>query len=168
MPSLDIRRATEQDLPAAAALARQLVLQHHEKDPSRFFLPENVEEGYAWWFRRELARNAAVLLVAERDGELVGYAYGTLEERNFNLLLDGHGAIHDVLVTTEARRLGTGRALLSRLIEALEELGAPRILLYTMVDNFAAQALFRSFGFRPTMLEMTRDSGGVATTVAGM
>jgi ribosomal protein S18 acetylase RimI-like enzyme len=161
MPSLEIRRATEQDLPAAAALAGQLVLQHHEKDPARFFLPENVEEGYAWWFRRELARKTAVLLVAERERDLVGYAYGTLEERNFNLLIDRHGAIHDVLVAADARRLGTGRALLSRMIEALEALGAPRILLYTMVENFAAQALFRSFGFRPTMLEMTRDSGAV-------
>jgi ribosomal protein S18 acetylase RimI-like enzyme len=166
MPSLDIRRATERDLPAAAALARHLVLQHHEKDPSRFFLPENVEEGYAWWFRRELARQAAVLLVAERDRELVGYAYGTLEERNFNLLIDRHGAIHDILVATEARRLGTGKALLSGVIEALEALGAPRILLYTMVDNLAAQALFRSFGFRPTMLEMTRDSRAPTTATS--
>ena len=158
MTTFEIRKATEQDLPSAAALARLLVVQHHEKDASRFFLPEKVEEGYAWWFRRELARPEAVVLVAVQDGAVIGYSYGTLEDRNFNLLIDRHGAIHDVLVSPEARRLGVARGLLSRMIEALEALGAPRILLYTMVDNLPAQALFRSFGFRSTMLEMTRDS----------
>jgi ribosomal protein S18 acetylase RimI-like enzyme len=157
MASLEIRRATEADLPAVAALARELVVQHHQKDPSRFFLPDKVEEGYAWWFRRELARREAVLLVAVNDGALGGYAYGTLEERNFNLLIDRHGAIHDVLVAAGGRRLGTGKRLLATMLEELEALGAPRVLLYTMVDNLAAQALFRRFGFRPTMLEMTRD-----------
>jgi hypothetical protein len=36
-------------------------------------------------------------------------------------------------------------------------LGAERVLLSTMVGNETAQHLFRATGFRPTMLEMTRD-----------
>jgi ribosomal protein S18 acetylase RimI-like enzyme len=158
MPSFSIRRASEHDLPAVAALAHALVLQHHETDGSRFFLPESVEEGYLWWFRRELARERAVVLVAVREDAVVGYAYGTREERDFNLLLDEHGAIHDVFIAPEARRSGAARQLLAALVEALTALGAPRIVLHTMVDNLAAQALFRSLGFRSTMLEMTRDA----------
>lgn len=156
MNTVEIRRATEQDVSAAAALAGLLVIQHHEKDAGRFFLPEKVEEGYAQWFRRELKRPAAVLLVAVRDGVVLGYSYGTLEDRNYNLLIDRHGAIHDVLVAPGARRSGVGKLLLAAMLEALESLGAPRVLLYTMVDNLAAQALFRQYGFRPSMLEMVR------------
>ncbi|MFO0725948.1 MAG: GNAT family N-acetyltransferase [Myxococcota bacterium] len=156
MSELSIRRARRDDVPAAAALAGALVRQHHQQDPRRFMLMDEVEAGYAWWFGKELGREEAVLLVAVRGEAIVGYAYGALEERDFNMLLDVHGALHDIFVVPEERRLGTGAKLLQAMIEALEGLGAPRIILSTMVSNTAAQQLFARYGFRSTMLEMTR------------
>jgi ribosomal protein S18 acetylase RimI-like enzyme len=97
-------------------------------------------------------------LVAERHGEVVGYSYGTLEARDWNALLDDHGAIHDVFVAAEARRSGIGGALLDRMVSELTARGAERVVLITMVSNEAAQALFASRGFRATMLEMTRNT----------
>lgn len=152
-----VRRAAVADLPAAVKLAGELVRMHHESDRERFFLPDRVEQGYAWWFERELARSGAVILVSEREGVITGYAYGTLEERDWNLLLDEHGAIHDIYVAAEERRRGTGRLLLDAIVTELEQLGAKRVLLSTMVGNERAQRLFRQIGFRPTMLEMTRE-----------
>src|SRR6185295_10137803 len=93
-----IRRATSIDLPRLAELAGKLVRMHYAVDPARFFLPERVEEGYAWWFERELRRKGAVILAATEGETIVGYAYGTREERDWNMLLDEHGAIHDVFV----------------------------------------------------------------------
>ncbi|MBK9001637.1 MAG: GNAT family N-acetyltransferase [Myxococcales bacterium] len=154
---LVVRRATSDDLPRAAALAAELVRQHHAVDPGRFMLVDGVEAGYERWFHHELGREQARILVAERSGEIVGYAYGTLEARDWNLLLDEHGAIHDVLVAEPARRGGTGRRLVEALIAELEALGAQRIVLSTMVENHAAQRLFAACGFRPTLLEMTRN-----------
>jgi len=151
-----VRRAEKRDLPQVAELAAALVRMHHAADPGRFFLMDDVEKGYAWWLSRELARKEAVVLVASRGERVVGYAYGTLEERDWNMLLDAHGAIHDVFVAAEARSAGVGRVLVESLVAALGELGAPRFVLSTMVSNEAAQHLFRSCGFRPTMLEMTR------------
>ncbi|MGZ3423195.1 MAG: GNAT family N-acetyltransferase [Polyangiales bacterium] len=87
---------------------------------------------------------------------MVGYTYGTLESRDWNMLLDDHGAIHDVYVDESARRTGVGKQLVDAIVEALEKKGAPRILLSTMVQNERAQRVFRACGFRPTMLEMTR------------
>jgi ribosomal protein S18 acetylase RimI-like enzyme len=154
---LVIRRADRRDLGSVAQLAGRLVRMHHAKDPTRFLLVENVEEGYAWWLSRELERADAVVLVACREAEIIGYAYGTIEERDWNLLLDAHGAVHDVFVADQARRAGVGEALIENLIRALEELGAPRVVLSTMVGNEDAQRLFKRCGFRPTMIEMTRD-----------
>lgn len=151
-----VRRAGAADLERAAELAGRLVRQHHDADADRFFLPDRVEQGYAWWFGREIARAEAVVLVAVAGGELVGYAYGALQERDWNALLDAHGAIHDIFVLERARRLGVGGQLLDAMIRELEALGAPRIVLMTMVANHAAQRLFETRGFRATMLEMTR------------
>jgi ribosomal protein S18 acetylase RimI-like enzyme len=96
------------------------------------------------------------VLVAVAADRVQGYTYGTLEERDWNLLLEAHGAIHDLFVADEARRRGIGRLLLTAMISELEALGAPRIVLATMVGNHAAQRLFAEAGFRPAMLEMTR------------
>ena len=157
--SVAIRRAVAADLERAAELAGALVRMHHGADSGRFFLPERVEQGYAWWFRRELERKEAVILVATRGELVVGYAYGTIEERNWNALLDEHGAIHDIFVDETARRSGLGQKLVRALIAELEGLGAQRIVLSTMVDNQAAQRVFLACGFRPTMIEMTRNGG---------
>lgn len=154
-----VRRAEERDLAAVAVLAGELVRLHHATDPSRFFLPDRVEEGYARWLSREIARAEAVVLVAARGREIIGYAYGTLEGRDWNMLLDTHGVVNDIFVAGEARRGGVGRMLVSAVVAALEALGARRIVLSTMVGNESAQRVFRACGFRPTMIEMTRDAG---------
>ena len=155
-PEISVRRAEPTDLEAAAALAGQLLRQHHDVDPGRFFIVDDVEQGYAHWFRRESARRDAVILVAIEGGRVVGYSYGTLEDRDWNALLDWHGAIHDIYVSAASRQRGTGRRLLDAMLKELAALGAPRVVLSTMVSNIPAQRLFASAGFRPTMLEMTR------------
>lgn len=152
-----VRRATASDIPRASELAGKLARMHHDTDPDRFFLPENVVQGYAWWFERVLVNPEAVLLVADGADGLAGYAYGGLEDRAWNLLLDEHGAVHDVFVADDQRRSGVGRALVEALVSELEKLGAERIVLSTMPSNLAAQSLFARFGFRVTFLEMTRN-----------
>src|SRR5688500_3757276 len=139
---LSVRRARIPDLRRVSEFAGELVRLHHAADAQRFFLPERVEEGYASWLRRELRNKNAVVLVAERAEEHMGYAYGTLEARDWNALLDEHGSIHDVFVTSAGRRGGVGQKLVEAMVRELEALGAASIVLSTMVKNEAAQALF--------------------------
>jgi predicted GNAT family acetyltransferase len=104
-----------------------------------------------------VGRAEVVLLVALRDGRIVGYAYGRLEERDWNQLLDACGALHDVWVEPEERRAGVAAALVEALCQSLRAKGAPRVVLHTAAGNAAAQALFARLGFRRTMVEMTRE-----------
>ena len=78
-----IRPARAEDLPAVSRLAAELVRMHHRLDPPRFLLVEPVEDGYQWFFSRELKRKGALILVAEDSeaGQILGYAYATLEAR---------------------------------------------------------------------------------------
>lgn len=157
MSGVSIRDATRADLPALAHMAAMLVRMHHAFDPQRFMLHEPVEQGYGWWLSEQLGQPSTILLVAELDGELVGYAYGALEERDWMLLRDECGALHDVLVVDEARRSGVARALVTTVMERLTALGAKRIVLSTAAKNEGAQRFFDSMGFRRTMIEMTRE-----------
>ena len=112
---------------------------------------------------KELSRAAVVLLVAETEGEVVGYVYGRLEGRDWNQLLDACGAIHDLWVEEPVRRDGVARLLIGAAIDELEGKGAPRVVLHTAVQNTIAQRLFEQLGFRRTMVEMTRERHGRST-----
>jgi ribosomal protein S18 acetylase RimI-like enzyme len=155
IPTLSVRPAVAADVPAMAAMAARLVQMHHTVDPLRFMMPERVQDGYAWWFGRELPRPEVVMRVADRAGVLIGYSYARLEERDWNSLLEAHGALHDIFVDEPARGSGVGAALLGATLDGLRGLGAPRVVLSTMWSNTAAQRLFARGGFRNTMIEMT-------------
>jgi ribosomal protein S18 acetylase RimI-like enzyme len=157
---MNVRPAHEADLPQLGTLAGALVRFHHVIDPQRFLLPDRVEEGYRWWLGKELVNPEAVLVVAEdpSDATVVGYAYGRMQERDWNALLDACGALHDVWVEPSHRRHGLARALITAVIDALTAKGAPRVVLSTATSNHGAQALFSSLGFRSTMIEMTREA----------
>src|SRR6187551_3245889 len=94
-----VREADQRDLRDIAALAGQLVRQHHDFDAQRFMLIANVETGYARFFESELANPDVLLLAAEQAGRVVGYAYARLEPRDWNALLDSCGALHDIFVS---------------------------------------------------------------------
>lgn len=168
-----VRPATREDLPAVAKLAAELVRLHHGWDPQRFMLHEPLEEGYAWFFGEELARAEAVILVATRPSPapaasetLLGYAYGALEPRDWNALREACGALHDIFVDPAARGGGVALALLEAFGARMRALGAPRVVLYTAWQNESAQKLFRRAGYRPTMIEMTRELGDAAVAPA--
>lgn len=157
--TIRVRSATGEDLSALGALAAELVRQHHAYDADRFVLPRDVERGYREWFARELKNGDAVLLVAELTSAdpptIAGYLYGRMEGRDWNMLLDRHAALHDILVVPEARGHGAGEALIRAFQSLVAERGLPRIVLHSAHPNTSAQRLFAKLGFRPTMLEMT-------------
>ncbi len=155
MPSILIKQASVRDLPKIAKLAGELVRQHYDFDAKRFLLIENPESGYEWWFGKELQNKKAIILCAKLGAKIVGYAYARLEAKDWNSLLDAHGALHDILVAEEARGQGIGRQLLERVQHELRERGAARVVLHTATKNLAAHKLFAAVGFRKTMIEMT-------------
>ena len=56
-----------------------------------------------------------------------------------------------------ARGWGAGTALVDARHAWLRDRGMPRVVLWTAHANHAAQRLFAARGFRPTMIEMTRE-----------
>jgi len=152
-----VRAAEPRDLPGIAALAGQLVRQHHDFDAERFMLIANVESGYAHFFAEELSNPDVLLFAAEQAGRVVGYAYARLEPRDWNALLDSCGALHDIFVNDGLRRQGVARRLVEAVREGLRGKGAPRLVLHTASKNLAARKFFAELGFRETMLELTAE-----------
>src|SRR5579872_1037522 len=153
-----IRRATRDDLPTLGRLGAELVRLHHAFDRARFIAPSgDVEDGYAWFLGTQLDEAEAVIFVAEHAGSVVGYTYAGLEPMSWKDLRGPAGFIHDVVVVPSARRRGVGARLVEAAADWLEALGAPRVMLGTAEQNQGARRLFQQLGFRPTMVEMTRE-----------
>jgi ribosomal protein S18 acetylase RimI-like enzyme len=157
-PPLRIRRAALRDLSSLGRLGASLVRIHHEFDPRRFFPPgSNPERGYANFLATQLRERGAVLLVAEFEGEVAGYLFGAIEPRSWKDLRDKCGYVHDLVVDERSRGSGIGTALLEAAVSWFAKRGIRQVTLSTASGNDAAQRLFRKAGFRPTMVEMTRD-----------
>ena len=162
-PPATIRPAAPADLPAIGRLGALLVRTHHDFDAARFIpATPRTELGYASFLGRQLAEPDVIVLVAERDGAVVGYTYAGVEGPDYMSLRGPAGVLHDIVVDPAHRGLGIGRVLLHAALAALAALGAPRVVLSTAERNEAAQRLFARAGFRRTMVEMTRELGGTS------
>ena len=98
--------------------------------------------------------------VAERDGAVIGYAYGRVEERDWNALRDTCGGLHDIWIEESERGTGAGTLLAEEVMRRFAALGVPRVMLMTAAKNEGAQRFFARLGWRLTMIEMTREVPG--------
>lgn len=78
-------------------------------------------------------------LVAEADGEVLGYVAGSL-------VVDV-AELQRLVVTASARRRGVARALLEALLALARDAGAERVLLEVRADNEGARAFYATAGF---------------------
>ena len=153
-----IRKATSADIAVIGRLGALLVRTHHDFDPQRFMAATSrTEQAYGSFLGTQLGEPNIVILVAERDGEAIGYTYAGVEGPDYMSLRGPAGALYDIVVDPAHRGQGVGRMLLDATIEALKARGAPRVVLSTAERNTIAQRLFEHAGFRRTMIEMTRE-----------
>jgi ribosomal protein S18 acetylase RimI-like enzyme len=142
-------------------LGALLVRTHHDFDPERFIpATPRTERSYGGFLVSQLDEPHVIVLVAERDGEVLGYTYAGVEGYDYMSLRGPAGVLYDIVVDPAHRGHGVGRLLLDATVAALAARGAPRVVLSTAERNEVAQRLFAHAGFRRTMVEMTRELDG--------
>ena len=87
----------------------------------------------------ELENPLSLWLVAVEAGEVVGYVGSQT--------VLGETDMMNLAVAPEARRQGTGRALVLALVEALKEKESHSLMLEVRASNIPAQKLYASLGF---------------------
>jgi len=115
---------------------------------NRVCLPEN----YSDYFFVDLHRRfPETFIVAEEDGEVVGYIMCRIETglSGFGfrgLIKKGH--IVSVAVLPQYRRKGTGEALVAKAMENMQLYNAKQCFLEVRLTNTAAVNLYRKLGFQ--------------------
>ena len=153
-----VRRATPADLPRIGRLGALLVEEHYDFDPRRFLAARpRTPADYASFMSAQLEDPDSAVLVADDNGDMIGYAYAAVEGYDYMALRGPAGVLHDLIVDPEHRGRDVGRLLLNATLAFFRSRGVPRVVLSTAEQNEAAQRLFASMGFRRTMIEMTRE-----------
>jgi len=111
-----------------------------------------LPEHYSDFFFEDLRRSAPEsFLVAEKDGEVVGYVmcrieYGFSNFKRFSLTRKGH--IVSIAVLEEHRGCGLGRELLKEALEGLRSRGCSEAYLEVRRSNSVAVHLYEKLGFK--------------------
>jgi GNAT superfamily N-acetyltransferase len=151
--SLTIRAHTAADRQVLLGFIRELQEAERAMHDSR--LPG--DEVAALCYERLLERRAEIL-IAEIEGEPVGFVSGWLAEDDDLLQTPEwrrHGWISDLFVAPPWRGRGIGQQLLQAIGDQLRRKGAKRLRICALAANGTAIAAFRRFGFAP--FEITFD-----------
>jgi ribosomal protein S18 acetylase RimI-like enzyme len=153
-----IRRATAADLEAVGRMGALLMRMHHEFDRDRFMAPEpRSERGYGSFLGSQIDKTDALVLIAEHESEVVGYLYAAIEGPSWKELRDRAGYIHDVLIEEQHRGVRIAEDLMNAAFAWMREHHVPRVVLGSAANNVRGQRFFERLGFRPTMIEMTKE-----------
>jgi ribosomal protein S18 acetylase RimI-like enzyme len=163
----EITRAGSEAIDRVAPL--WLVLHHHHQAVGGAALGPYVDDDQSWTARRQLYRDVlgkgGFLLLAERAGDLIGYAAVAISEVGETLMPDTWrtgsrlAEIETICVAPGARGEGVGSALLDRIDDELAAAGVHDVLIGAVVTNTDAIRLYERRGFRPAWLYMLRLAG---------
>jgi GNAT superfamily N-acetyltransferase len=151
MNDVVIRRAHRSDRALVLLFHRALYVKHREA-----ILPSDVAEFYAYRDLEGALRDdvdallhspRAFVMIAERNGEPVGYATGHIEEDDERRLLRRKGVVEDWYVDEAARGAGVGALLVEALAAAFRDASCQVIESTTWPFNDGARRAHEALGF---------------------
>jgi ribosomal protein S18 acetylase RimI-like enzyme len=139
-PPFVVRPAERRDAASFVELFRAVVAER------RFIRTERVDRSVRYYrrsFRKTWGTEQATLVAVHGD-RVIGHIHLAREDSP----VTRHVASLGMTVAPDWRRMGVGSALISEVIRWARSVGVEKLALSVYPDNEAAQALYRSFGFR--------------------
>ena len=150
-----IRLATADDAQRIGELWLEMVHYHEQFDAIMFQPSENGAEFYERSILSRLPDPQTRILVAEVDGEVVGYVLGMLVNITPEMFAPiRSGFLADISVTEAYRKQGIGRELVERLVLWFQSQDVAYFEWHVAEKNQVAVKFWKSIGGETTMLRM--------------
>jgi ribosomal protein S18 acetylase RimI-like enzyme len=159
-----VRAATVDDAPALGRVhVRAWQAAYRGQMPDEYLDGLSETERAAGWERGlSRSRERDPVLVAEEDGEVVGFvAIGPNRDGDADGDATGTGEVYAVNVDPDRWGQGAGRALLDAACHGLRGLGFARAVLWVLPDNARARRFYEAAGWRSDGVGRTQEVLGV-------
>lgn len=150
-----IRQAKAGDAPAVAGLWQVMADQHAGYDAEAWCYRSDAGRRWRREFESFLSQADKVLLVAEADGEVIGFTVCAVEAPLVEMARR-RGVVREVVVGESARGRGVATRLMEVAFEEMKARGADEVVLHAAMENAAAIRLYEKLGMRRVMYRMYR------------
>lgn len=150
--TLEVRRATPDDLSGVLDVFLGCWRESYRGVLADSSITSMTDERAESLWQRVLAATDGVVLVAERDGQIVGITRYAIT--------GDHGAVHSLYVAPCAHGGGIGRRLLNSAADALQGAGASGAALWVFVANAPSIGFYESTGWRADGTTRTQEEFG--------
>ena len=151
---MEIRLATETDIPGMIRLLKQVGQVHHDIRPDLF---RNGAQKYSEADLAELLKDALrPIFVGIEDGQLLGYCFCILEEVKNNPVLQDVKSLYidDLCVDENIRGSHVGSRLYDHVCSYARKIGCSSITLNVWCGNDNAMGFYQSRGMKPRKIYM--------------
>ena len=152
---MNIRRATERDIPGLNRLLEQVLMVHHNGRPDLF------KSGAKKYTDEELLEllsdeNRPVFAAVDETGEMLGYAFCIFQQHlNNNILTDIRTLyIDDLCVDENCRGQHIGSKLYEYVLDFARKSGCYNVTLNVWSLNESAMAFYEKMGLKPQKVGM--------------
>ena len=151
---MNIRFATETDIPEMLDLLLQVGDVHHRIRPDLF--REGAQKYDAAALKRLLADPNRPILAGDVDGKMVGYAFCILQDvKNDSALCDRKTLyIDDLCVDENVRGAGVAAAIYQGVLDYARSIGCDAVTLNVWCGNDRAMRFYEKCGLRPQKIGM--------------
>ncbi len=147
-----VRKAEARDIEVLADYVARLKQVNEELDPM-YITREDLEETAREYIEKSLEDPNTVLLVAEKNGKVVGMVRATILDRVFyEPRLEG--LVTDIYIHPSHRRRNIAGLLLEKLAETLRERGVELLAAEYPPGNRIAERFFEKHGFKPLLVRV--------------
>jgi len=108
-----------------------------------------------------VARSGGAMLVAEKDGRVVGHMFLTYDEHAIFVRQEArtYGYVAELFVREEVRRQGIARRLLEEAEHLVAARGVPHLIIGVLAGNESAERAYARFGFKAYSHELVKPVG---------
>lgn len=150
--SIVIRKGRIKDAEKTLPIWNQFMEYHRRISAFDFEMVDNAREMWVGYFKKHVRSRIREAIVAERDGEIVGFLLGEIQKRPPIFVAPRQAYVGSIGVLERYKGQGIGSRMLDAFAEWARRKAMPYIMLNVVVENDAAKHFYEKHGFRPMML----------------
>lgn len=148
---IGIREARIEDLGTVVDLWEQMI-EHHSRLSAHFTLAEDGRDKFSKYLAKKFSEKSTKLMVAEHDGEVIGFMLGLLSPNTSVFKERTLGIISDVYVVPGYRKRGVTREMLKVILKWFHKNKVRTVQLNVATANLEARSAWGQLGFKPYMI----------------